>query len=119
MLAEAATLTATDEAGDVHLGTGLCEGEVAGTQTNLGVGTKHLLGKREQHLLEVGERYVLVDIESFHLMEEAVGAGCDGLVTINAAWADDANRLRERRMFFVTSLGCWLTKKVSCISRAG
>ena len=62
MLAESATLTATDEAGDVHLCTGLREGEVGGTQADLGVSTEHLTGKRQQHLLEVCEGDVLVDI---------------------------------------------------------
>ena len=90
VLAEATALTTADEARDVHLGTRFCEGEVTGTQADLRVGTEHLLGKRQEHLLQVGERDVLVDVESFHLVEEAVGAGGDGLVAIDAAWADDA-----------------------------
>ena len=93
VLAEAAALAATDEARDVHLGTGFCEGEVAGTQANLRVGAEHLAGEAEQHLLQVGERYILVDIEALHLMEEAVGASRDGLVAVNAARADDADGL--------------------------
>ena len=44
MLAEATTLAAADVAGNVHFGTGLGEWEVAGTQTNLGVGAEHLAG---------------------------------------------------------------------------
>ena len=91
MLAESATLTATDEAGDVHLCRGFREGEVGGTQADLGVSTEHLTGKRQQHLLEVCKGDVLVDIESLYLMEEAMGAGCDGLIAIDAAWADDAD----------------------------
>ena len=95
MLAEATALTATDEAGNVHLGTWLREGEVGGTQADLGVSTEHLTGKRQQHLLEVCKGDVLVDIESLYLMEEAMGAGCDGLIAIDTAWADDADGAGE------------------------
>ena len=84
VLAEAATLAATDVAGDIHLGAGLREGEVAGTKANLRVGAKHLAGKGEQHLLQVGEAHALVHIQALHLVEEAVGTGRDGLVAIDA-----------------------------------
>ena len=92
MLAEVATLTATDVAGDIHLGTGLCEWEVARTETNLGICTKHPTGKGKEHLLEVGETYVLICIETFYLMEETVSAGADSFVTVNAAWAEHTDR---------------------------
>ena len=101
MLAEATAFATTDEAGDVHLCRGLGEGEVGGTQTDLSVGTEHLLGEREQNLLEVGERHVLVDIESFYLMEEAVCTGGDGLVTIYTTWTDNANRSSELAVLVV------------------
>ena len=44
-LAERTALAAADVARDVHLGARLGEGEVGGTETDLGVGTEHLLGK--------------------------------------------------------------------------
>ena len=92
MLAEVATLTATDVAGDIHLGTGLCEWEVARTETNLGICTKHLTGKGKEHLLEVGETYVLIYIETFYLVEEAVSTCADSLVAIYSSWAQYADR---------------------------
>lgn len=92
MLAEVATLTATDVAGDIHLGTRFCEWEVARTETNLGICTKHLTSKGKEHLLEVGETYVLIYIETFYLMEETMSAGADSLVTVNAAWAEHTDR---------------------------
>ena len=46
-LAEGATLAAANVAAYIHLSRWLCEGEVAGAQTYLGVGTKHLLCKVE------------------------------------------------------------------------
>ena len=104
VLAEATAFATTDEAGDVHLGRGLREGEVGGAQTDLGVGTEHLLGKRQQHLLEVGERDVLVDIQTFYLVEEAVCAGGDGLVTIDATRTDDADGGRELAVLVVHTL---------------
>ena len=91
MLAEGASLAAAQVAADVHLGTGLGEGEIAGAQAYLGVRPEHLLGKQEKHLLEVGEGHVLVDIEPFHLMEEAMCTGRDGLVAVYAAGTDDTD----------------------------
>ena len=89
MLAEAATLSTTNEAGDIHLCRRLCEGEVGGAQTDAGVWAEHLLGKRQEDLLEVGERNVLVDIEAFHLMEETVGTGSDSLIAIDTTRTDN------------------------------
>ena len=59
VLAEATAFATADEAGDVHLCRWFCEREVAGTQTNLRVGSEHLSGKAEEHLLQVGEGNVL------------------------------------------------------------
>ena len=92
MLAETATLTTTDMTRDVHLCTWLCEWEVAWTQAYLRVWTKHLASKGEKHLLQVGERHVLVDVKTLYLMEEAMGACRDGLITIYASWAKNADR---------------------------
>ena len=103
MLTETATLAATDETGDIHLSTGLREGEIRGAQTNLRVWAEHLLGKAEQYLLQVGEAYVLVDIESFYLVEEAVGTSCYRLVTIHTTRADDADDTDdEAELFFLS-----------------
>ena len=92
MLADVATLTATDVAGDIHLSARLCEWEVARTETNLGICTKHLTGKGKKYLLKVGETYILIYIETFYLMEETVSAGADSLVTVNAARAEHTDR---------------------------
>lgn len=51
VLAEATTLATADVAGDIHLCTGLCEGEIAGTKADFRVRSKHLTGKSEEHLL--------------------------------------------------------------------
>ena len=90
MFTESASLASADVAGDVHLGTGLGEGEVTRAQAYLGVGAEHLAGKGEEHLFQVGETHVLVYIQSFHLMEEAMCAGTDGLITIYASWTKNA-----------------------------
>ncbi len=60
-------------------------------QTNLGICTEHLASEGEEHLLEVGEAYVLVYIETFYLVEEAVGTGADSLVAIYSARAEYAD----------------------------
>ena len=45
-----------------------------------------------EHLLEVGERYILVDVKAFDLMEEAMCTCRDGLVTIDATWTNHTDR---------------------------
>ena len=76
--AEGASLAAADVAADVHFGTGLCEGEVRRTQTYLRLAAEHLLGEEQQYLLQVGERHVLVDIQSLYLV--------DGWAVRHAPW---------------------------------
>jgi len=92
VFAEVAALSAADVARDIHLSTRLGEGEVRRAQADLRVGPKHLAGEGQQHLLEVGEAHALVDIESFNLMEEAVGACRDGLVAVDTSRAEHADR---------------------------
>ena len=86
-----ATFATANEAGDIHLGRRLGEGEVAGAQSNLGIGTKHLACKGQQYLLQIGKRDILVDVQTFYLVEETMSAGGDGLVTIDTTRTDDAN----------------------------
>ena len=95
MFAERTALTATKMATDIPLCTRLCKGEITWAKTYLCVRSEHLLREEKKHLLQVCEAHVLVDIESFNLMEEAVGTGCDGLIAIDAAWADDADGRRQ------------------------
>ena len=92
VLAEVAAFAAADVTGDIHLSTRLGEGEIRRAQTDLRVGTKHLSGEGQQYLLEVGEAHALVDIESFDLMEEAVGACRDSLVAVDTSRAEHADR---------------------------
>ena len=49
------------------------------------------MGKEEKYLLEVCEADILVNIEAFNLMEEAMGTSTHGFVAINATWAKNAN----------------------------
>ena len=45
--------------------------EVGGAQPYFGLRTEHLFGKEEQRLFQVGKCNVLVDVESFDLMEKS------------------------------------------------
>ena len=54
--------------------------------------TEHFLGEEQQYLLQVGERYILVYIQGFYLVEEGVRTVADGFVTIYTARANDADR---------------------------
>ena len=51
-----------------------------------------MLSEFQKHLLEVGEAYILLDVEALHLMEEAVCACRDGFVAVYSAGAYDADR---------------------------
>src|SRR5688500_10631630 len=55
LLAGAAPLALAEIAGHVHLGGGPGEGEIAGTETQLGVGAEHVLDPQVQSALQVGE----------------------------------------------------------------
>ena len=91
MLTEVTSLTSADVAGDIHLCRWLGEGEVGRTEADLSVRTEHLLCEVKEHLLEVGKRYLLVDVQGFYLMEEAVCTIGDGFIAINATGTDDAD----------------------------
>ena len=92
VLAEVAAGAAADVAGDVHLGGRLREGEVGGAQADADLIAEHALGEVEQRLLHVGKRHLLGHIQALHLVEDAVGAGGDGLVAEDAARTDYADR---------------------------
>ena len=72
VLAEGATLAPTEVARYVHLRTRLGEGEVGGSQADLRLGPKHLVGEVEKNLAQVSKGHVLINIECLHLVEEAV-----------------------------------------------
>ena len=81
-----------DVAAHINLARRLGEREVGRTHPDLGVRTEHLAGEKKDGLLEVGERHILVDVETLYLMEDAVGTGGDRLVPEHTARADDTDR---------------------------
>lgn len=70
--ANVATLAMADVAAYVNLGRRLREREIGWTHTNLRIWTEHFAGEEQDGLSKVGESHVLVDIETFHLMEDAM-----------------------------------------------
>lgn len=91
MLAESTAFAAADVAGNVHFCRRFGEGEVGRTEADLGVCAKHLAGEGEKYLLQVGETHIAVDVKSFYLMEKAVCAGADCLISVHAARTNDAD----------------------------
>ena len=91
-LADVAALSVADVAAYVNLCGRFCEREVGRTHPDLGFRSEHLACEQKYRLLEVGEGYVLIDVETFHLMENAVCTRADGLVSENPARADDPDR---------------------------
>lgn len=90
-LAEGTSLAAAEVAAYVHLGRWLGEGEVARTETYVGLRTEHLAGEIKEGLAEVGEGHVFVDIQRFDLMEETMRARRNGFIAVYAARADDTD----------------------------
>lgn len=91
VFAETAAFASADVTRYVHFRARLGEWEVAWAQADFSVGAEQFACERQENLLQVGERHVLVDVKSFDLMEEAVRARRDGLVSVNASRADDAD----------------------------
>lgn len=89
--ADVAALAAADIARDIHLGRRFGKGEVGGAKANLGLFAEHFFGEIEEGLFEVGESHLLVHIEGFDLMENAMGASRDGLVAEDPTRGDDAD----------------------------
>ena len=74
-LAYVAALSAADVTAYVDLSRRLCEREVRRTHADLCLRAEHLTGKQEDSLLHVCECHVLIDVQAFDLMEDAVCAG--------------------------------------------
>ena len=81
--AEPAALSAALEAGYVHLGAGLREGEMVGTEFYLRLRSEHLSGKFCQGSLQICKRNILVNDQSLNLME---GGGVSGIHLIGAEY---------------------------------
>ena len=81
-----------DVAAHVHLRRRLGEREERRTHADLRVGSEHLAGEEQDGLLEVRESDILIYIEAFHLMEDAVGARGNRFVAEHASGADHADR---------------------------
>ena len=67
---------------------GFSEGEKAWAEPEFDVGAEHLFGEGVDGGLEVGKRDLLVDVEPFELVEDAVASGADGFVAVDLSWAD-------------------------------
>src|SRR5688572_3149799 len=79
---------------DVHLGAGLGERKVRWTETDLYILAIHFLHKEIKRLLEVCEGNMLIHVQSFNLVKEAMAARAHGFISIHAARAYDANGQR-------------------------
>src|SRR5258708_5574135 len=89
MFAYITTDAAADAAIDIHLGAWLREWEIRRAKANFHVLPEHFLYKEIKGLFQIGERYVLIHIETFRLVEEAMRPCADRLVAVYPAGADD------------------------------
>lgn len=91
VFAHLTALAVAEEAGYVHLGAGFGEGEVAGAEAGLPVGTKHAAGELSQGAFEVSKGDVLADSQPFYLGELDAAACSDLLVAVTHAGQNDAH----------------------------
>ena len=87
-----ARMVGTYIAGDVHLGRRFGKGEIRRAKAYFGFGSEHFLCEVKKHLPQIGERNILVHIQSFHLMKEAMRPIGDSFVSVGTPGANDANR---------------------------
>src|SRR6185436_2229312 len=83
--ADAAACTTADETTHIHFSAGFGKGKIRRTETNLHVLAIHFFYKKIKGLFQVGERNILIDIQSFHLVKKTMAPGADGLVAVNTA----------------------------------
>ena len=71
---------------------GSTKGKVAGAETGFHFCLEEFAPKFVHRGKEVGKGNVFIDVEAFDLMEENVGSGADGLIAVDGAGGDDADR---------------------------
>ncbi len=92
VFALAAALASAEDAGDLNVGAGLGEGEEGREETGFDVAAEEGLHGVVERALEVGEGDVGVDAEAFDLMEDGGVGGVGGVVAVDLAGDDDADR---------------------------
>ncbi len=92
VLALAAACASAEDAADLHVGRGLGEGEEAGEEARLDGRAEERLHGVIERALEIGEGDVGVDAEAFDLMEDGRVRGVGGVVAMDLAGDDDADR---------------------------
>src|SRR5947209_7316924 len=88
----AAALAITDGTIHVHLGTGFGEGEVTPTEAYPPILAEQFASSPLEAALEICHRAVLIDQQTFDLVEHGLVRGIDGLVAVDLARNDDAYR---------------------------
>src|ERR1700722_17012678 len=92
MLALTAALAAAEDAADLHVGGWFGKGEEAGEESGLYIRTEERLHRVVERSLEIGEGNVRVNTKSFDLMKDRGVGGVCGVVAVDLAGDDDADR---------------------------
>ena len=91
-LTEAAALASAGEAGHIDLSRRLGEGEVVGTEADLGFLAEHLFREHGEGAFEVRHGDVLIDNQSLDLVEEGRMGGVDRVGAVYPSGGEDADR---------------------------
>src|SRR6476469_6280122 len=89
VLTNTATFAATDKTAYIHFRTGFSKRKIRRPETHFCILAKHFLHKEIECLLQVSKAYIFINIQSFDLVKEAMGAGRNGFIAVNAAGTND------------------------------
>jgi hypothetical protein len=92
VFALAAALASAEDAGDLHVGAGLGEREERWEEAGFDIRTEERFHGVVERALEIREGDVGVDAEAFDLVEDGRVGGVGGVVAVDFAGDDDADR---------------------------
>lgn len=81
-----------DEAGDIHVGTGLRERKERGAKLVFDGASIELADKRHERSLELAEGYVAINGEGFDLVKDDMTSRTHGLIPIHPSGYDHSHR---------------------------
>ena len=93
-----AALAAAEDAGDLHLGAGLGEGEERRTETRLHARAEQRFHGVVERALQIAERDVGIDRQTLDLVEHRRVRGVGRIVAVHLAGNDDAHRRLQLSM---------------------
>src|SRR5574338_1601182 len=92
LFADTATFASTNETTDIHFSAGLGKWKIGRTESWLNILAIHFLRKEIKCLFQISETYMLINIQSFHLVKETMRSCTHSFISIYTARANDTDR---------------------------